>query len=120
MLKRETVLVPRLAVVLNCVANLVVRSSVFSLLPGRTFLFSWNDTCAPTAAGVTVPYRRTSPLWLERLTFSVTRYAAWTVTIELYRGRGSSVLMRYCVLLLRCETWKLKPPAASVTVGVPA
>ena len=75
-------------------------------------------TCAPTSAGVTSPYRRTTPgaLELER-TFRLTRTATSTVIVRLSSTLGSVVTTRKRVPWDRCETRKVKRPPGSVACG---
>ena len=115
-LKREEVLVAFLVTVEKAVTNFSVASE---LPTGLTALCSWKSTFAFTIAGVTVPYRRTSPRWPLPLTRRVTRTPADAVMTGLYTGRGSRVITRNCVLEIRFETRKEKLPAAFVLPGRP-
>src|SRR5664280_2463898 len=114
MLKREKLRPPFFTTVVNWVTKCVVASDSVGLLVGGIALRSWIRSGAPTAAGVTVPYSRTSPVCPPERTWSATRTAARTVTIELYTGRESSVITRKSVLLERLATRKEKRPAALV------
>src|ERR1700677_2171990 len=80
---------------------------------------SWKKTRAPTSAGVTVPYRRTSPLRLLVRTFSRTRTDTCSGTIRLRRGTALSVLTRNLVFVRRSATRKEKWPVALVRIGLP-
>lgn len=138
-LKREKLLVSRLTTVLNFDRNVgfsafsSALSSAFSDAPGLSglaglslslfgafgFPSSWKNTFAPISAGVTVPYRRTSPLRLLWRTFSVTRTVTCSVRTRLYTTGVPTVATRNLVLVDSLGTWKTKAPLALVAIWAP-
>src|ERR1700723_1388123 len=68
----------------------------------------------PTSAGVTVPYRRTSPTWEDVRTCRVILGATCAVTVGLVSGREPLVRTRSCVLFVSPLTGIAKAPAAFV------
>src|SRR5271168_4929547 len=136
-LKRENALVSRLTTVLNLDRN-VGRSALYSAfssafsdavgfsglaalsfppLGAFAFASSWKNTFAPTSAGVTVPYRRTSPLRLLRRTLRVTRTVTCSLRTKLYTTGVPTVATRNLVLIDSLGTRKEKAPVALVTIG---